>query len=161
MPIYVLDDGKYLCQSNAILEMLAFEHGYMPETAMQTYEKAWFYATIVDCLENKPENYALAMDEPAAEMVASCIANLEKFIKKCDAQWADGRAHVAGDKMTYADFTMLASITSSYDNANGKHTAIKEATQRMLTECTNVARVMAPMRELCAETIANMPASFI
>ena len=159
MPIYVQDDGKYFGQSMAILKMLAFEHGYMPETPMQTYEESWFYATVVDCLENKPDRYALMQDEPAAEMVTSCIEIHEKFIKKCDAHWADGRAHVAGDKMTHADFAMLGCITSMYDNANGKHTAIKEATQVMLTECTNVARVMAPMRELCAETIANMPAS--
>ena len=92
-------------------------------------------------------------------MITSCIAVLETFIKKCDAHWADGRAHVAGDKMTHADFAMLAHITSTMENANGKHTAIKEATAVMMTECTNVARVMAPMRELCAETIANMPAS--
>ena len=54
---------------------------------------------------------------------------------------------------------MLSIITGLYDNPNGKHSSIKEATQAMLIECTNVTRVMAPVRELCAVSIANIPVS--
>jgi glutathione S-transferase len=127
MPIYVADDGSIKVQSMAILKSLAFEHGYMPETALQVYELEWFYAVVVDIIE-KPERMALIRDEPSEEEVQACIALLKKFIEKIDGQWADGRAHAAGDKITHADFAMLALVTSMYENPNGKHAAIREAT---------------------------------
>ena len=37
LPVYVRDDGSYVNQSMAILKMLAYEHGYMPETPAQVY----------------------------------------------------------------------------------------------------------------------------
>ena len=61
MPIYVADDGKFYCQSIAILKMLAKEHGYAPETALQEFEAEWFYATVVDVMET-PKRMALIKD---------------------------------------------------------------------------------------------------
>ena len=61
--------------------------------------------------------------------------------------------------MTHADFAMLACITSLFENPNGKHAAIREAGAAIIAECSNVARVMTPMRELCAAQIANLEAS--
>jgi len=74
---------------------------------------------------------------------------------------ADGRPHVAGDKITHADFTLLAFVTSHYENPNGKHAKIRDAGAAIMSECSNVVRVMAPMKELCAAQIANMEASSI
>ena len=98
-------------------------------------------------------------DEPTEEDKQKCIELLKNFITKCDQQWADGRAHVAGDKVTHADFQMLALITSHYDNPHGKHAEIKAATQEQLAAASNVTRVMASMRELCAAQIAALTPS--
>jgi len=70
---------------------------------------------------------------------------------------ADGRPHVAGDKITYADFSMLSFLTNIYENPNGKHAKVREATAAMMAEFSNVARVMAPMKKLCAAQIASLP----
>ena len=153
MPIYVTDDGKYFTQSVAILRMLAVEHGYAPETAKQVYEVEWFQGTVVDIMESA-DRFALIKDDATEEMQGKCIAVLKKFIEKIDEHWADGRAHAAGEKITWVDFSMLAAVTSVYENPNGKHAAIKEATLGFLAAATNVQRVLAPMRELCAATIA-------
>ena len=58
MPIWQTDDGKYYMQSRAIIKMLAFEHGYLPETALQEYEAEWYLSTVVDIIEN-PELFIL------------------------------------------------------------------------------------------------------
>ena len=84
---------------------------------------------------------------------------MRTYIKKLDAHFADGRAHVAGDKITWADFAILSFYTSIYSNPNAKHADIREATAAMLAECTNFTRVVAPMRELCAAQIAALPPS--
>ena len=56
---------------------------------------------------------------------------------------------------------MMALVCGHYENPNGKHAAIREATATMVAEFTNVARVLAPIREMCADQIANLPAGFI
>ena len=68
---------------------------------------------------------------------------------------------MAGDKITHADFAMIASITSLYENPNGKHAAIREACAAIMANTPNLTRVMAPMRELCAASIAALPASSV
>ena len=155
LPVYIADDGKIFNQSIAILKMVAHEHGYGADTASQEYEAEFFYATFVDIME-KPARFAIMRDDADADAQQAAIELLRSFMKKCDDRMADGRPHVAGDKMTHADFGMLALITSHYENPNGKHAAIREATAAMMSEFSNVARVMAPMRELCAAQIANL-----
>ena len=160
MPIFVQDDGTYFTQSMAILKMLAFEHGYMPTTAKCHYEVAWMEGVSVDIIE-KPERYALMKDDADDAARQTCIELLEKFITKLDEHFADGRAHVGGNQMTYGDFALLAIVTSHYENAHGKHADIKAACSAKVQSCANVMRVLAPMRELCAATIAAIPASSI
>ena len=87
--------------------MLAHEHGYMPENPTQEYEVEWLYSTYVDIMEkDRYASYvgAFKEDDATEEMKQSAITLLGTFIRKCDAQWADGRAHISGDKLTHADF---------------------------------------------------------
>ena len=63
--------------------------------------------------------------------------------------------------MTYADFYLLSLVTSMYENAHGKHADIKAAAAAKVQNSANVMRVLAPMRELCAATIAAIPASSV
>ena len=80
-----------------------------------------------------------------------------RFLDKLNTHWADGRAHVAGDKITDADFALLNIVTGQLDNAGSKHAAIREATSAKLQSSENVLRVVAPLRELCADQIAALP----
>ena len=93
---------------------------------MQTYESEWYYSTVVDILE-KPDRMALLLDDATEEQKQNAITAMRNFITKCDSRWADGRAHIAGDKITHADFAFLAIICGWYDNPNGKHVVIREA----------------------------------
>ena len=156
LPVYVLDDGSYFSQSNAILKMLAMEHGYAPSTSKCLYEVEWMYAVVVDIIE-KPERYALIKDDADEAARQACIDLLCKFMDKLEARFSDGRAHVGGDQITYGDFGLLALVTGMYENAGGKHADIKEATAAKMQACPNVQRVLAPMRELCAAQIAALP----
>ena len=157
MPVYINDDGKIHHQSMAILKMLAHEHGYMPETASQQYEADWFYATIVDTAENKPEFYAMIKDDADEEAQDKAIAIIRNFTQKVDAHLADGRAHVAGDKITHADFELLSRTVQVVENPGLKHQRIKDAMVQIKAEATNIMRVLEPMRELCASGLAAMP----
>ena len=160
LPVWVKDDGSYMNQSLAILKSLAMDHGYSPADAASVYEAEWFYNTLVDIFE-KPERFAIMKDDADAEAKAKVIEVLSKVMDAMEARWADGRAHVAGAAITDADFYWLSIVTSHYENANGKHAEIREAAAAKLAACPNVARVLAPMRELCAPTIASLEASSI
>ena len=111
LPCWVQDDGTVLSQSMAILKMLAVEHGYWPTTAKAAYQVGWMEGLIGDVIE-KPTQYAFMKDDATEEERAACTEGLLKFLTKLDAQWADGRAHAAGDQVTYADFAVLAFVTS-------------------------------------------------
>ena len=107
------------------------DHGCAPATSKALYETEWFYATGFDIFE-KPERFTLLKDDATEEAQQACIARLEKFIRKLDERWADGRAHVGGDHITHADFYLLSIITSHYENANGKHQKIRDAAGAMI-----------------------------
>ena len=160
LPIWVNDDGSYLNQSMPILKMLAMEHGYAPASAKAVYETEWLYSTVGDVFE-KPERFAIMKDDASDEDKQKVIDILNTLIDKCEAQWNDGRAHVGGDAITHADFMFLSLITSHYENAHCKHPSITEAASKKVSESPNVSRVLQPMRELCADQIANMPESSI
>ena len=50
---------------------------------------------------------------------------LRGWMGKMNARFADGRAHVAGDKITAADFALLATFTSIFENQGCIHDALK------------------------------------
>ena len=160
LPIYIRDDGTWLNQSVAILKTLAMEHGYAPADAKALYENEWFYSTLVDTME-KPARYAIMKDDASAEEKQGVIGILDNIMNALEAHFADGREHVAGSAITDADFYLMAIVTSSYENANGKHAEIREAGAAKVQACPNVMRVLAPMRELCAAQISSLEASSI
>ncbi len=104
------------------------DHGYAPTTPKALFEAEWMDGCVVDCLE-KPERYALMKDDADEAARQACIETLNKFITKLEERFADGRAHCAGDQITYADFGLLALVLSHYENAAGaKHADINAAT---------------------------------
>ena len=46
LPVWVCDDGTALNESQAILKMLALEHGYACENGSVMYETEWFYSML-------------------------------------------------------------------------------------------------------------------
>ena len=57
----------------------------------------------VDIVE-KPTLYALMKDDADEAARQACIDLLCNYMDKLEARFADGRAHVGGDQITYADF---------------------------------------------------------
>ena len=144
----------------AILRGLALEHGYAPTTAKAMYESEWMYAAVQDTFE-KPERFAIMKDDATEEDMQACITVLGATLDVLETRWNDGRTTVSGEGITAADFALLAIIVSHYENANGKHATIREGAAAKLAACPNVLRVTAGIRELCAATIAAIPASSI
>ena len=137
LPIYIADDGTYYSQSNAILKMLAMDHGYAPSTPRCLFEVEWMNGVMVDIIE-KPERLALKNDDADEPARQACINLLCNFMDKMEERFADGRAHCGGDQITYGDFQLLALVTSYYENAGGKHADIKAATLVKMQNCPNV-----------------------
>ena len=144
-----------MTQSTAILKALAMEHGYSPQNPTAMYEAEWFHGMIVDVIE-KPARMALLRDEPTPEEIAGCVALFEDFADRVEGRLADGRAHSAGDQITWLDFLLLSSVTGIFENPRLKSEAIRNAVSAKFASCENYSRVMAPMRELCANSITNI-----
>ena len=100
-------------------------------------------------------------DDATLEQQEGVVALLSTIADRLEARFADGRAHVGGAQLTHADFYLLSIVTSHYENLHGKHSHIREAAAAKLHSCPNVMRVVAPMRELCAATIAALEPSSI
>ena len=160
LPVYVKDDGTIQSQSVAILKALAHEHGYVATTAKAIYESEWFYSTYQDTME-KPERFAIMKDDATEEQQRACVTVLENGLDRLEAQWNDGRTSVTGEGITDADFFLLQNLVIHYENANGKHQIVRDGAAAKLAACPNVLRVAAGVRELCAPTIAAMPAAFV
>ena len=109
-----------------------------------------------DFLE-KPQAFALLRDDASQEMKDGCLALLTGWMDSCETRFSDGRAHCAGDHITYTDFTFLGNMTGIVKNPNGIHADIKEALTAKLANCPNIQRVVTPMEELCAASIASLP----
>ena len=107
--------------------MLAMELGYAPTTSKCLYEVEWMFGVFVDIYEKPERPAALLNSNASAEVRQSCVSLLCNLIGKLDNHWADGRAHVGGDQVTYADFWILSIVLSHYENPNGRHPDIREA----------------------------------
>ena len=149
-----------MTQSTAIVKALAMEHGYSPQTPTAMYEAEWFHGMIVDVIE-QPARFGISKDEPTQEEIDGCIALFTDYLERVEERLGDGRAHAAGDQITWIDFLLLASVTGIFENPNLKSAAIREAVAAKFATCANYQRVMAPMKELCASSIANIVQSFV
>ena len=54
-------------------------------------------------------------------MIQGCIKLLCAVLDQCEERWNDGRKHLGGDQMTYADFNLMAMIVSQYENEGAFH----------------------------------------
>ena len=108
----------------------------MPSTPKAMYEAEWLEATVFDLLESKPERYAIMKDDATPEQQQTALEIFNKFLDKVDAHFADGRAHVAGEQITWADFMLLALNVSMYENPNGKQALLRKLSQSPLLTTT-------------------------
>ena len=142
------------------MKSLAMEHGYAPQNPQVMYEAEWFHGMIVDVIE-KPARMAILRDEPTQEEIDGCVALFTDFLERVEGRLADGRAHAAGDQITWLDFGLLSFVTGIFENPRMKSAAIRDAVSTKFATCENYKRVMVPMRELCANSIANIVQSTI
>ena len=108
----------------------------------------WFFETNGD---HEPAEMRTAIFTEGAEQAVldKTVENFQALANKYNARWADGRAHVAGANITAADFSLLASVTSCWDNANLRNPSLRERIQAHLATKTNVTRVIQGIREAC------------
>ena len=70
--------------------MLGMENGYMPKNSASFFEAEWYFGTNEDSKDLQE------------------AANFSKWLEKLENRFSDGRTHVAGDHLTYADFALLS-----------------------------------------------------
>jgi glutathione S-transferase len=119
LPVLELDDGTCLRESLAIIEYLEELHPEPPMIGRTPLERARVRAiertvdlgvlmNVARVLHNT--HAVLPGRVPNPEMAAIARRDLEKPAHFLDAQLADGRAFVAGDRVTIADCTLFAAM---------------------------------------------------
>ena len=120
------NNGEIMTQSNAILKMLAHEHGLMPKCALSTYRAERLHE-IGNDLQAKGHMKALFTPDGFTE------ETLKAFMVDWNATMALFEEHfakhefAAGDHLTWADFNMLSGALSGFLNHNEKHANMKNA----------------------------------
>ena len=119
LPVLELDDGTCLRESLAIIEYLEELHPTPPMIGTTPLERAR-----VRALERSADigvlmgvarvfhntHAVLPGRVPNPEIAAIARRDLEKPARFLDAQFGDGRAFVAGDRVTIADCTLFAAM---------------------------------------------------
>ena len=148
LPVWTEDDGTRYNQEMAILMKITQENGSVPQSPKETYEMFWYWEMLKD---HKTEGTmgAFFKENCEEEVIEKVVNSKIAIIDKCDDRWADGRAHVAGANITAADFSLLGSVTSCWDNANLRNPSLRERIQAHLATKTNVTRVIQGIREAC------------
>ena len=119
LPVLELDDGTCLRESLAIIEYLEELHPEPPMIGRTPLERARVRAlertvdlgvlmNVARVLHNT--HAVLPGRVPNPELAAIARRDLEKPAHFLDAQLADGRAFVAGDRVTIADCTLFAAM---------------------------------------------------
>ena len=130
-------------QSVPVLKWVAWEYGFVPKSAEEEYQQAYFYATLDEYIQADGSMKALFNAEAEDEVVQKTTdAILNKLIKPLEARFADGRKFTAGENATAADFRLLALITAIIDNPNGRNEKVKAVVQPAYAEATNLKRVV-------------------
>ena len=129
--------------------MLAMKHGLGPKSAEEMYEIMWFFETIAD---HKPEaeyRAVLFTENAAQESIDKMVEEQIKLMNKCEARWADGRAHCSGADITAADFFLHTAFTSWYNNPNIRNPSFSERIMVHYATLPHTIRVMDNIKSQC------------
>ena len=149
-------DGLTMNQSMPILRYVGMQHGYYP---MDQPKLCWAAdATIednTDIFAKAPLMVFFGAEKATEEQVKLFEEAGHKYNKHLEAQLADGRKYLAGDKITIADFAIFAKIKSIGKN----HSPEAVLNQNCLEVYAVMAKIMDdPAYPKVAAWIANMEA---
>ena len=163
LPVLILDDGKILNQSIAILKYAAHLGGFVPKSAQEEFECAWFFEQDADLSKKEGLMVPFFNGEADEAAIDKTVAAMKGAMEALDARFADGRKHVAGENVTAADFRLLTIGTSVVGNKDLKIPALGEKLREMAGGFENIQRVMnnakaLPGIEAAIETAAGLQA---
>ncbi|CDW88198.1 glutathione s-transferase [Stylonychia lemnae] len=114
VPVLVLDNGKVLSQTKAIMRYLGLQYGYLPTDAYEAY----LVDSYLDAFNDLMHPFALARwekdEEKKKEILANWLANtfpkfLTAFEKRLESQGHS--KFLVGEKLTIADFSFSSLIS--------------------------------------------------
>ena len=82
----------------------------MPTTPEELYEMNWYFETLKDG-EKKEQAPALFTAGADQAIIDAAVETFTGIYDLFEARFSDGRAHVAGNSITIADYCALASYT--------------------------------------------------
>ena len=127
VPALVLDDGKVLTQTKAIMRYLGMQHGYVPADAYQNYLVDSFLDALGDMTQGMVAARWEQNEEKKKEIFTNWITTtypkfLAAFEKRLEAQGHN--KFIAGDSLTIADFTWTAMLFSTVYNEQFEHAGV-------------------------------------
>ena len=147
VPWYTNEEGKVMTQSMSILRALAGQHGYQADGPWGEYESNYTIDVLADCNQTQGFVGTFFNDAATDENKTTVKTAIEKALGILDARWADGRKHAAGDKVTCADFCILANDCGVLNNeAGAKHKDLAKEILEIRNKYTNVVRVIDNIR---------------
>ena len=108
VPLWTTTEGKTLNQGNAILRTLGRQYGFYNDlTAEEYFLVDWALETSLDLSISRA--YRAWMNDLSEEETAAAVASFGTFNSEIAAKLSEtGKNYFAGDKLTIADFTILA-----------------------------------------------------
>ena len=158
VPVWVTDDGKVYNQSHAILRALAIEHGYYGEN----FEERWAADMVLDTFEDLGASgvfkiwWAPEQTEEGIKALVAGVAKVNGIFEKHLASHPDWK-YLAGNKLTIADFKVVAQTWAVARNDTKKHPAINDALRAQLDEYPLLTAYLNRVGEEFKEYLANRP----
>mmetsp|Transcript_23863 Transcript_23863/g.18215 ORF Transcript_23863/g.18215 Transcript_23863/m.18215 type:complete len:210 (-) Transcript_23863:77-706(-) len=114
-------DGKFYCETKAMLRFMGKKHGYYPEDPMA----AWRVDSIMDALDDAHQSlvkvfFSQNEEEKKEAGIKATTEVLPKFLSKLDKILAANvtQDYLVGDKITIADFFVGSWVYSMIRNPN-------------------------------------------
>ena len=118
LPVLELDDGSYVCDSNAIIEYLEERHpepsmwGSTPEERAhaRALERRCDLGVLISIARYVHSSNSPLGLPPNPAVAESALANLEGALGHIEDALGDGRSFVAGERVTVADCSLFAGL---------------------------------------------------
>ena len=120
------NDGEILNQSNAILKMLAHEHGLMPKCPMSTYRAERLAESWNDFQAKGHFKALFSPDGFTQELLDACMVDWNNHSAIMEEHFSK-HEFAAGDHLTWMDFNLLSGAISGFLNNHEKHKNFKDA----------------------------------
>ena len=146
-----------LNQGNAIMRHLAYKYNCEPTEEMSQFTADWVMETIADFWCEPHGMMFFAPDvapESETQKMTDCLARCSEQLNK---KLADGRAHIAGEKVSYADFAILALYDSFMHNVNSSKPEYLERNKKACEGNAHLMKYLESMRAMMKSYLDNRP----